>query len=228
MTLLLSMLPVYLAGNFHCIGMCGPLVMTISSHPYRMLYFFGRALSFSLLGLTSATFGMALETGLKKAGVPAAMSFLFGFLMLFFTLGTFLTDSSYLPRPIALRLALISKTLSSFLLRGSPAGTFYFGFFTPLLPCGQTLVVFSAIALFGDPLSGLLNGFLFALITSPSLFIAMKVPEIFKSRKRSLSLLLPLAATPAALLAFLRGFAEIGWIDHLSISLPFHMHLVIY
>lgn len=228
MTLLLSMLPVYLAGNLHCIGMCGPLVMTISSHPYRMLYFFGRALSFSLLGLTSATFGMALEISLKKAGIPALASFLFGFLMLFFTFATLFSEASLMPKALARKLAKASGVLSTFLLRGSPAGTFYFGFFTPLLPCGQTLLVFSAIALYGDPLAGLVNGFLFALLTSPSLFLAMKVPALFKADKTKLNYLLPLAAAPAALLAILRGSAEMGWIDHLAVTMPYDVHFVLY
>ncbi|CRX38897.1 sulfite exporter TauE/SafE family protein [Estrella lausannensis] len=228
MALLLSMLPVYLAGNLHCIGMCGPLVMTISSHPYRMLYFFGRALSFSLLGLTSATFGMALEISLKNAGIPALASFLFGFLMLFFTCAALISEASLMPSALAKRLAKASGVLASFLLRGSPAGTFYFGFFTPLLPCGQTLLVFSAIALFGDPLAGLVNGFLFALLTSPSLFLAMKVPALLRADKKKLNYLLPLAAAPAALLAILRGSAEMGWINHMALELPLGIHLALY
>lgn len=218
----------YLMGNLHCLGMCGPLVMTLANHPFRLLYFFGRALSFSLLGLTSATFGMALEIGLKKSGIGALSCFILGALMLIFAFSPLFSKLFRVPKSIGFRLAKASSFLSTLLLKNRPMSAFYFGFFTPLLPCGQTLMVFSAIALYGDPFIGLLNGLVFALLTSPSLVFAMKAFASINPKAKALRFLLPLVVLPPACLAFLRGFAEMGYIEHASIGLPFHLHLVLY
>lgn len=224
MIFFLSMLPIYLTGNLHCLGMCGPLVMTLANHPFRVLYFFGRALSFGLLGLISATFGMALEIGLKTSGVQAIVCFALGLMIMFFAF----SGNVPLPKTLGRRLGKASQFLSTFLLKNRPMSTFYFGFFTPLLPCGQTLMVFSAIALHGNPLAGLLNGLAFALLTSPSLFFAMKAASFFHPKAFFLRFLMPLVALPPACFAFLRGFAEMGYIEHASITLPFGLHLVLY
>jgi uncharacterized protein len=90
------------------------------------------------------------------------------------------------------------------------------------------LMVFSAIALYGDPLLGLINGFLFAALTSPSLIFAMHAAGWIKPKGTWARYLLPLAALPPAAMAFLRGFAEMGAIEHLSIVLPFQIHLVLF
>jgi len=222
MSFLISMLPIYLAGNLHCLGMCGPLVMAISTHPYRVLYFFGRALSFSLLGLISATFGMGLATMLKATGVSAGLSFAMGVMLLVSSVLSFFP----MPRLVGVRLARGSASLSMLLLKNRPSSTFYFGFFTPLLPCGQTLLVYSAIALYGDPLVGLINGFLFALLTSPSLVFAMRAAHMIK--RGHAVYVLPLAVIVPASMAFLRGFAELGLIEHASINLALGMHFVLY
>lgn len=228
MSFFLSMLPIYMTGNFHCLGMCGPLVMTIAHHPYRFLYFFGRTLSFTLLGLISATFGMAIEISLKNSGFSAIACFLLGSFMLLFALGPLISPHIKLPRSIGKRLAKQTSFLSLLLLRNRPLATFYFGFFTPLLPCGQTLMVFSALALYGNPLGGMINGFFFALITSPSLIFAMKAVTLFTPKARMMRFVLPLATLPPAILAFLRGFAEMDIIEHASIVLPNKIHLILY
>ena len=228
MGFLISMLPIYLTGNLHCLGMCGPLVMTLAHHPHRFLYFFGRTLSFSLLGLTSATFGMVLDVGLKQKGLSALACFLLGFLMIVFALSPLIGSQIKLPKSLGRRLAKQTSFLSRFLLRNHPMATFYFGFFTPMLPCGQTLMVFSSIALYGDPFIGLINGFAFAVLTSPSLILVMRSVSSLSPRSSTMQWILPLVSLPPAAFAFLRGFAEMGIIEHLSVSLPYALHFVLY
>ena len=41
MTLFLAMLPIYLFGNIHCFGMCGPLAMMIGHHRFAIGTFLG-------------------------------------------------------------------------------------------------------------------------------------------------------------------------------------------
>ena len=131
---------------------------------------------------------------------------------------------------VAKRLSQVSNHLSLLLLRDQPLSTFLFGFFTIALPCGQTLLVFSACALEGDPFVGLINGFAFALLTSPSLWLAMGMHRLLSPFKHYYRTAMGLSAICVGLLALCRGFAELELIPHLIVNKesPSHYHLVIY
>jgi len=226
MTLFLSLLPLYLFGNLHCMGMCGPLVMMIGQHRYRAFYFWGRLLSYSLTGWLAGEAGALLHFALQHYHVPALLSLSFGGLILLIGVSA-LTNVRL---PSFGFLAPFQRSLSLLMLRDQPWPSFLFGFFTVALPCGQTVVVFSACALAGDGWIGFLNGFVFALLTSPSLYAAMQARGLFQRFRRHYNLVLGGCSCLVGTLALCRGFAEIGWIPHLVLNphSPSHFHLVIY
>lgn len=230
MALFFTLFPLYLFGNVHCLGMCGPLVMMLGQHRYRLFYFFGRLLSFSLAGLLAGGAGAVLHLFLKQYRISEATSFIFGGFIFYaglsLLLGWRFPTVSWLKGP----LAKVNLKLSTWLLQDKGWTTFLFGFFTVLLPCGQTLIVFSACALSGDPLVGLGNGFAFALITTPSLVLAMHTHLLFKRLKLHYNTILGVCSLGIGLLAFCRGLAEAGWISHwiLNPDAPASYHLVIF
>lgn len=230
MTLFFSLLPLYLFGNVHCLGMCGPLVMLIGQHRYRYYYFIGRLLSFSLTGGLAGEIGAVLHVLLKSYYLSEVMSFLFGGIILgigFKTLsGRRLPSISF----IAPKMAKINQMLSTLMLRDTAWSTFLFGFFTVALPCGQTLVVFSACALAGDLGIGLLNGFALAFLTTPSLILAMHTHLLFRKLKKYYQTVLGVCSLLIGFLAICRGLAEIGWIPHwiLNPEAPASYHIVIF
>lgn len=230
MTLFLSLLPIYLFGNFHCIGMCGPLVMMIGHHRYRLFYFAGRTLSFALAGLLAGEAGAVLNVLLNAYHIPAATSFLFGIALLMTGFYTLSQKQSPGFRWLSERLSKLNQRLSLLMLQDGPLPTFLFGFCTIFLPCGQTLIVFSACALAGDWQVGLFNGFAFALLTSPSLIIAMHANKLFKYAKNAYHAVIGGCAMLIGALAFCRGFAEIGLISHwiLNPEMPSHYHIVVF
>lgn len=219
MTPLLLMIPLYLAGNLHCLGMCGPLVMMLGRHPYRWGYFIGRLASFSLAGALAGSIGEIVN--LSLGGIPAAACLVFGFFM---TIGGTLTILHIAPSFSFL--APLQKQLSSLLLQEKPHTTFLFGLFTTLLPCGQTLLVLSASALTGDFFIGALNGALFAFLTTPSLLFAMQAHRLITTWRRFYPLIVGSLAIGAGSLSILRGLADLAWIDHLVLNA--NWHLVIY
>lgn len=230
MSLFITMLPVYVLGNLHCLGMCGPLVMLLGRHRYRYWYFLGRILSFSLAAMCAAAVGGALQALLIRYQIPAMTSFLFGgviLLMGFFTLFR-------LPMPglswLARRLSGTEGRLSLLLLRDTRLATFLFGFFTVALPCGQSLLVFSACALAADPIVGAANGFAFALLTSPSLLLALRAQHLLKAAKAYYNQVMGILAIVVGLLAIARGLAEIQVINHfvLNPEAPHYLRLVIF
>jgi len=230
MTLLLTMLPIYLLGNLHCIGMCGPLVMMLGQHRFRYYYFFGRALSFTLAAMIAGEMGAVLHYFLKLYHIPALASFIFGGAILAVGIYTFMGWHYPGYKWLAKRLSTVNHTLSLLMLRDRAWPTFLFGFFTVTLPCGQTLIVFSACALAGDIWVGMINGLAFALLTSPSLLLAMNAHFLFQQLRPYYQKVMGGAALLIGGLSICRGLAELDVIPHLILNpaSPAYYHLVIY
>jgi len=203
--------------------MCGPLVMMIGQHRYRYFYFVGRTLSFSLAGLLAGGVGSVIELTLKQYHISAATSFIFGGLILMIGISGLMGWSTPGMGWLARRLAPFNRRLSMLMLKDQPWSSFLFGFLTIALPCGQTVVVFSACALAGDALVGLVNGFAFALLTSPSLFFAMQTHIFFQKAKRHYNLIFGACALVVGLLAICRGLAEIELIPHWVLNANYHI-----
>ena len=230
MSLLLAMLPIYLFGNLHCIGMCGPLVMMIGQHRYRYFYFLGRLTSFTLAGMIAGEVGAVMDLFLKEYHIPALTSFLFGSFILAVGIYSLLGLQYPGHHWLAKRLAPFNHTLSTLMLRDQAWPSFLFGFFTVALPCGQTLVVFSAGALAGSLWVGFINGFAFALLTSPSLLIAMNAHTLMQKARRHYNTILGVCSIIIGVLALCRGFAEVDLMPHwiLNPNSPPHYHIVIF
>jgi len=201
MTLLVAMLPVYLFGNLHCIGMCGASRDDDRSSPLRYFYFLGRFLSFTLAAPLAGAAGAVLQIVLTHYHIPALTSFLFGSIILLTSTFTLLGWHYPFHHILAKRLSKINHTLSLLMLRDQPLPAFLFSFFNMLLPCGQTLLVFSSCALAGDALVGFGNGAVFALLTTPSLAFAMNARLVLQYFKRHYNTLI---GVPAFLLELLR------------------------
>lgn len=224
------MLPIYLFGNLHCIGMCGPLVMMIGQHRFRYCYFLGRTLSFGLAGMIAGEAGAVLQIIFRTYHVAATASFLFGGIILlvgfYGLMGWQYPGHTWLAK----RLAKTNQTLSLLMLRDRAWPTFLFGFFTIMLPCGQTIVVFSACALSGDMLVGLANGLAFAILTSPSLLLAMHAHNVFRRFKPYYNTIMGVCSILIGVLAICRGLAEIEAIPHVVLNpeAQTNYHIVLY
>lgn len=220
MTLLLAMLPYYLLGNLHCLGMCGPLAMMLGAHRYRYFYFVGRLLSFTLAGGIAGELGAVLNVLFNQFYISAASTLLFGTTILAIGLVNLLGSSFPGQRWIAKIMAKANGPLSLLMLRDQPLATFLFGFLAIALPCGQSLIVFSACALSGSLAIGLLNGFAFALLTSPSLFFAMHAHSLLGNAKKYWISVGNFLAIAVGTIAICRGLAELNLLSHLGLSVP--------
>jgi uncharacterized protein len=226
MTTFFLLLPVYLFGNLHCLGMCGPLVMLLGKHRYKMLYFLGRLVSFSLAGGLAGAAGAVLHLFLQQYHLSSLLSIGFGLMIA--SLGIMSFFRLALPLPQFLHKT--QQLLTPLILRDHPLPTFLFGFFTVLLPCGQTLIVFSACALSGSGPVGLFNGFMFALLTSPSLFFAMQAHSLLSRLKKHYNTFMGVSAIVIGLIACLRGLADMQVISHMILNPDAEIayHIVLY
>jgi sulfite exporter TauE/SafE len=178
-TLLIAMLPVYLMGNLHCLGMCGPVAMLIGTSPYRGYYLLGRLISFTLAGTLAGAFGYVLASLLQPYHLSALISIGFGLSMVVIGVALFMGKNLILPGMQA-----VESKMGALLQQKGPLALFAFGFLTIALPCGQTLLVYSACALSGSIEVGTINGLAFALLTTPALVLAMQARRFVQSANR--------------------------------------------
>ncbi len=209
--------------------MCGPLAMMLGKHRYRFYYFGGRLLSFTLAGAIAGEIGAVINVFFNAYHIGAAASLVFGTVI--FMMGLFgLMGKSFPGQPFVGKLmARATGPLSLLMLRDQPLATFMFGFLAIALPCGQSLVVFSACALSGSLLVGTINGFAFAAITSPSLYFAMNAYSIFGAAKKYYNSVSSVITLIVGTIALCRAFAELDLIPHIALSFPvietFHIAL---
>lgn len=225
MSMLLSMMPLYIIGNLHCAGMCGPLVAMLGRHPHRNAYFFGRILAFTLAGLIAGEIGFIINEFSSITHLSSILTLTTA--VIFFLAGLFfIFNISFKPKgSLFTFLSKLSLRFSKLMLKDSYLPIFAFGFLTIVLPCGQSLLIFSFSALTEDPFIGALNGFLFSVITTPSLFASMRASYLFNKAKANYRWLMGLSLIIVAILAFLRGLADLGLIEHLIILQQPHMVL---
>lgn len=159
-------------------------MLLLAKRKYQWLYFLGRLLSFSLMGLVSAEMGLFFFLALNHYHLSAFLSLILGVAII--VIGCCLLFRLHYPgaRWLAKQTSPLSARLGQLMANDSPYATFLFGLATILLPCGQTLVVASACALRASPLEGLLMvAFLLFLLHLPSLlscipFLFSKEPNV--------------------------------------------------
>lgn len=225
-----TLLPLYLVGNLHCIGMCGPLVMVLGQNRFRGLYFLGRVTSYLLVGAFAGLFGAVVHYYLNLAHLSALLCFMVGALMILSGIFSFIHSPFPFMKTWARWLQPLNQNLTKHLLQEDPRAFFWIGFLTVFLPCGQTVIVFSAIALEGSLWSGLFNGACFALLTSPSLWMSMQAHHWLRGWRDYYKILLSILSCLVGGVTILRGCADWGWIEHLALNSPTSsvLHIVLY
>ncbi len=201
--------------------MCGPLVLMLGRHRYKYFYFLGRLCSFALAGMLAGELGAVANIVLSQYHLSALTSLAFGAGILM--IGVMSLMGKRLPEfPF---LHSLNHYTTSLILRDRKWPTFLFGFFTVALPCGQTLIVFSACALSGSPWIGFWNGLALGLLTSPSLFLAMNAHQVFKNMKAYYMTVVGVCGIVVGTLAICRGIAELELIPHLVLNQRYHIVL---
>lgn len=217
MTLLAAMFPIYVMGNFHCIGMCGPIAMLLGRSPYRAYYLLGRLVSFTIAGFIAGAFGEVLAIAFQAWHIGGLLSILIGLIMILAGFQVLLNFRLPFSVQIDRAFAPFREKLNGFLLSQDPWPLFLVGFFTILLPCGQTLLVYSACALSGSAAAGTINGFAFGLLTTPSLYLAMHGSKILQKIKRFYKPVVGGVSIAIGAVALLRGLADWELISHFGI-----------
>ncbi len=208
-----------LTGSLHCLGMCGPLVLSLhgrggAGFADRVTYHMARALAYAGLG---ALVG-ALGAGLALAGWQRGLSIGAGLLVLWMGL-----RSGWLEQLQArLTAGAARRLLPGLQLARSTSGLpgqFMAGYLNGLLPCGMVYVALAAAASFGDPLRGAAFMALFGMGTWPAMLgLSYGGSWLDRTFRGNLRPIMQGWMLVLGLLLILRGF-DLG-IPYLSPNLP--------
>lgn len=199
-----------LLGSMHCVGMCGPLALSLSA-PSRgvargwlkpIWYNAGRIATYTFLGLIVALLGEPL----RMAGWQRALSIVGGLVMLMMALGYFL------PRYLSASTNPFSDSLIRFrgklfhqLQRIGRVNRFALGMLNGLLPCGMVYMALGGAAMQTTFADSVFFMTFFGLGTAPALLIVASSPSWLKIDNGLVKRLYPYAVLLVAVLLLVRG-----------------------
>lgn len=192
-------------GSLHCVGMCGPIALSVSHSGQNiratLMYNFGRALSYSFMGFFFGFIG----NHFALAGFQQSLSIVAGSLILLtFALHYFIKEKPWWIgrwyKTIQNALAtLVSKPKTSWF-------PFELGILNAWLPCGLVYLALMPALASGNPLEGAALMFFFGLGTIPLLFLLMLFGHRMQLKYRNrIQKIIPVFIIAMALLLILRG-----------------------
>jgi uncharacterized protein len=202
-----------LFGSLHCVGMCGPIVAALPQGkggrlPFlvgRLLYNFGRVLSYALIGLFFGLLGKSVFV----AGYQQALSITVGVLIIF----AVLLPARYSQGVVA---ALGLQRVYGFLSRswgmlfrdGSQRSLLTIGFLNGFLPCGFVYLAIAGALATGSALNGAAYMASFGVGTIPILLAFSYIGNVVGTKFRAVfARAIPALAVTLALLFILRGMS---------------------
>jgi uncharacterized protein len=195
-----------LMSSFHCLGMCGPLVLALPTgglspqkvYVAKVLYNLGRLLTYGLFGLLMGLIG----TQIAWFGMQQKLSVLVGLLLLFSIFSKKLRFNALHSKINGFigkqfRKVIGSKKAINFLIIGMVNG---------LLPCGMVYMALGAAVLQPSVTQSFVFMLLFGLGTVPMLFFISILPNFLSfNTRQNFSKIVPIYTFVLAGLFIIRG-----------------------
>ena len=203
-----------LAGSLHCVGMCGPLALSLPvSHSDNLsrfaggtLYNLGRILSYSILGLIFGSIGKLIISSHWQSRLSLVLGVLI--LLYLFVPKRYLHFSkpTVLNKPfLALR-----KQLGKLFQSKNLSSLFFIGILNGLLPCGLVYLALTSSVIIGSSLNGALFMSFFGLGTFPAMMATIILGNYLNQQIRlKINKAVPVLLFVMATLLVLRGL-ELG------------------
>lgn len=213
-----------LVGSLHCLGMCGPIAMSLpmgnrstAGRLYGgLLYNLGRVLTYTWLGLLLGLAGGFLIT----PKVQSSVSIIFGAAILLYLILPSGIKKSFSNHSASNRFFLaLRKQLGNLLSMQTGSSYFGIGLLNGLLPCGMIYLALTSSFLAGGVLKGGLFMAAFGAGTFPAMLAAVFFGSFINQQVRlNLRKAVPVFLACMAALLVLRGL-NLG-IPYISPSLP--------
>lgn len=183
------LIPAFILGllsSLHCIGMCGPLALSLPKNNQNrftgpLTYNLGRITTYSILGIFFGTIGKSLAW----FGWQQTISITLGVIILLsITLPVFTNRIHFFKNAADKYMLQIRKGMSRFLFQSKPYSLFAFGSLNGLLPCGMVYMAIAGAIATGNSLNGTLFMALFGLGTLPAMWLLAFSGNLIKSEIR--------------------------------------------
>ncbi|MDO5614657.1 MAG: sulfite exporter TauE/SafE family protein [Cruoricaptor ignavus] len=176
--LIISALGLGFASGFHCIGMCGPIALSmgltkqqsINYHLQNLTYNFGRIITYAVLGAFLGIIGK----GFQLAGFQQYLTIGVGVLLIIMALFSFggKDFASKIPF-LAKALFSVKKSLANLLQKADLRSRFFTGILNGFLPCGMVYMALTASLASGGIWQSAIFMGLFGLGTLPFMFVVV-------------------------------------------------------
>ncbi|MDF2477864.1 MAG: hypothetical protein K0S24_3347 [Sphingobacterium sp.] len=197
-----------LFGSIHCAVMCGPLIFAIEGRQElawrtflnKILYQFGRILTYGSLGFLLGTIGTIAQI----QGWQRILSWITGILLLLIALCQLIgKNNRTVIRLQTIAVQPVAGLLSIWLYR--PGGSFFAGILNGLLPCGMVYMALISAMNADSPQQSFLFMLCFGLGTIPLLFLFSFLGNFSKFFKIGFSKWMPLLYLLLGIWFILRG-----------------------
>lgn len=226
-----------LQGFLHCVGMCGPFVLSFSlaltpgsgarTRPRllsmmrtHLAHNLGRVTVFVILGMVFGSLGSFVNTAARTTGFQAAAGFVGGALMILWAVDEFRTGhgAGFLERWSILKYAPVQNLFHRITGNKGVLAAYVSGLILGFHPCGLIFAMLISAAATGTAVGGGLVLLMFGLGTVPSL-LTVAVAGWYGRKRLTGRVFSYLAATLIAVsgvLFILRGMAVNGWIPSVN------------
>jgi sulfite exporter TauE/SafE len=209
--MLYSAFVVGLLGSFHCLGMCGPLVLALPVNAQnktkaftgRMVYNGGRVFTYAIIGLIMGMFGQSLSFVSSQQALSLAVGVLV--LMLILLPGQVSHKFSFVS-PIGRFTSKIKQQFALQFKKKTYHAYFFSGMLNGLLPCGLVYIALAGAIATGNSIEGMAYMALFGLGTLPMMLAVSFAGQYITLQWRSrLTKIVPVFTIVIACLFILRG-----------------------
>ena len=206
-----------LAGSLHCIGMCGPLALSLPvSHDNNLsrisgglIYNSGRILSYTSMGLIVGSLGKLIIATRWQSNLSIALGLII-LLYLLFSKKYFLRKSPFGHFSTAIALGkpfmLLRQQLGKLFQSKNPSSLLFIGVLNGFLPCGLIYLALTSSIITANPVNGGMFMLFFGLGTFPMMFAAVLMGNYLnQSLRQKIHEAVPVLLFFMAVLLILRG-----------------------
>lgn len=178
-----------LLGSFHCIGMCGPIALSIPGQSRSagamlsrgLLYNSGRIFTYAFLGFGLGILGM----GATIAGYQNLLSIILGVLIVIFAIVPRIKLPGKLTKIYQDFQTMINSSISTLFKKRSASSSFLIGLLNGFLPCGFVVTALAVALVTDTALHSSMYMALFGLGTLPVMLLMNMAPGFISPKWRS-------------------------------------------
>jgi len=217
-TIIILAFTIGLTSSLHCVGMCGPIALSLGLNAENRLKFSVRNLTYQLGRVTTYTLLGALlgviGESFSFAGLQNYLSIIIGVLIIIMVMiPKFYENGATSLKPINNLMIKVKMLLGKYLIKKDSKSLYIIGILNGLLPCGAVYATLTAAIAMGSITKSASFMLLFGLGTLPLMFATVLFGNFLSvSQRQTILKILPIITIILGVLFILRG---------LELNIPF-------